>query len=236
MKALSLGSLARRDFRRAVGGGGAGGKGQQRVRRRGVAVDGDRVERILDAALEQRLQHGRRQRRVGEHERQHGGHVGHDHAGALGHAVDGDLGLAELDGRGRDLREGVGGHDRFGGAHPVAGGGAFGERASTPSNLVASSGSPITPVEARYTSLALQPTALAASRRRQRRGLPSGLAGERIGVAGIHHQRAGASLSAACSLARHHSTGADGHFDLVKTPATVVPLSITASSTSVRPL
>ena len=38
------------------------------------------------------------------------------------------------------------------------------------------------------------------------------------------------------NLARHHSTGADGHFDLVKTPATVVPLSMTASSTSVRPL
>ena len=34
--------------------------------------------------------------------------------------------------------------------------------ASTPSNLVASSGSPITPVEARNTSSALQPTALAA--------------------------------------------------------------------------
>ena len=29
---------------------------------------------------------------------------------------------------------------------------------------------------------------------------------------------------------------ADGHFDWVKTPATAVPLSITASSTSVRPL
>ena len=38
------------------------------------------------------------------------------------------------------------------------------------------------------------------------------------------------------SLARHHSTGAEGHFDLVKTPATAVPLSMTASSTSVRPL
>ena len=34
--------------------------------------------------------------------------------------------------------------------------------ASTPSNLVASSGSPITPVEARNTSSAVQPTALAA--------------------------------------------------------------------------
>jgi hypothetical protein len=38
------------------------------------------------------------------------------------------------------------------------------------------------------------------------------------------------------SRARHHSTGAEGHFDLVNTPATVVPLSISASSTSVRPL
>src|SRR6202040_651634 len=38
------------------------------------------------------------------------------------------------------------------------------------------------------------------------------------------------------NTARHHSTGADGHFDWVKTPATAVPLSMTASSTSVRPL
>ena len=37
------------------------------------------------------------------------------------------------------------------------------------------------------------------------------------------------------SLARHHSTGADGHFDWVNTPATAVPWSSTASSTSVRP-
>jgi hypothetical protein len=35
-------------------------------------------------------------------------------------------------------------------------------------------------------------------------------------------------------LARHHSTGADGHFDLVNTPATVAPSSNSASSTSVR--
>ena len=35
-------------------------------------------------------------------------------------------------------------------------------------------------------------------------------------------------------LARHHSTGADGHFDLVNTPATAVPGSNSTSSTSVR--
>ena len=37
------------------------------------------------------------------------------------------------------------------------------------------------------------------------------------------------------SLARHHSTGADGHFERVSTPATLVPLSNSANSTSVRP-
>ena len=36
------------------------------------------------------------------------------------------------------------------------------------------------------------------------------------------------------SLARHHSTGAEGHFERVSTPATVVPLSNSASRTSVR--
>src|SRR4029079_15458482 len=35
-------------------------------------------------------------------------------------------------------------------------------------------------------------------------------------------------------LARHHSTGAEGHFDLVNTPATAVPGASSASSTSVR--
>ena len=36
------------------------------------------------------------------------------------------------------------------------------------------------------------------------------------------------------SLARHHSTGAEGHFELVNTPATAVPAASSASSTSVR--
>jgi len=40
----------------------------------------------------------------------------------------------------------------------------------------------------------------------------------------------------AFSFSRHHSTGADGHFERVVTPATVVPSSNNASSTSVRPL
>jgi len=37
-------------------------------------------------------------------------------------------------------------------------------------------------------------------------------------------------------LSRHQSTAADGHFDLVNTPAAVVSLSSNANRTSVRPL
>ena len=40
----------------------------------------------------------------------------------------------------------------------------------------------------------------------------------------------------ALSAARHQSTGADGHFDFVKTPATVVPGWNSIRRTSVRPL
>ena len=104
---------------------------------------------------------------------------------------------------------------------------------STPSNLVASSGSPITPVEARNTSLGLQPTALAAIEAVSvvacRPVLP-------VKALALPEFTTSARAWPRPSLARHHSTGADGHFDWVKTPATAVPLSITASSTSVRPL
>ena len=102
---------------------------------------------------------------------------------------------------------------------------------STPSNLLASSGSPITPVEAKNTSLGLQPTALAAiaavSVVACRPVLP-------VNALALPEFTTSARACPRPSLARHHSTGADGHFDLVKTPATVVPLSMTASNTSVR--
>ena len=105
---------------------------------------------------------------------------------------------------------------------------------STPLNLVASSGSPITPVEARNTSLGLQPSALAAI------AAVSVVACRPVlpvkALALPEFTTSARRLDRAASLARHHSTGADGHFDWVKTPATVVPLSITASSTSVRSL
>ncbi|MHC2805373.1 hypothetical protein ACVMII_005119 [Bradyrhizobium diazoefficiens] len=97
--------------------------------------------------------------------------------------------------------------------------------------MVASSGSPITPVEARKISLSLHPTALAAilavSAVEPRPVLP-------VKALALPELTTRARALPPFSLARHHSTGADGHFDLVKTPATAVPLSITARSTSVR--
>ena len=52
------GVLDRIDPRRAAPFGCAGREEQQRIAGRRVAVDGDRVERLADAAGEQRLQHG----------------------------------------------------------------------------------------------------------------------------------------------------------------------------------
>jgi hypothetical protein len=63
-------------------------------------------------------------------------------------------------------------------------------------------------------------------------GLPSALAGEGIGIAGIDHKHARA---AAGRFSRHHSTGAEGHCERVKTPATVVPSSKIMARRSVRP-
>ena len=104
--------------------------------------------------------------------------------------------------------------------------------AMTPSNFVASSGSPITPVEARNTLSALQPAALAAMA-----AVSSVAARPVLPVKALALPELTTSALAAPPLmcARHQSTGADGHFDWVKTPATTVPGSSKASSTSVRP-
>ena len=102
-------------------------KAKQRVRGRGVAVDGDGVERVDDALAQQRLQRRRRDRRVGEDEGQHRRHVGRDHAGALGEAVDGHVRAAEPRLRGGELRKRVGRHDRAGGVGIAVGGGLDGE-------------------------------------------------------------------------------------------------------------
>src|SRR4029453_11723099 len=99
--------------------------------------------------------------------------------------------------------------------------------------LVGRSGPPITPVEARNTSPVAQPTAFAAI---EAVSAVDCLPVLPVNALALPEFTTSARAEPRPSLARHHSTGADGHFDWVKTPATVVPLSIIASSTSVRPL
>ncbi len=107
----------------------------------------------------------------------------------------------------------------------------------TAPNLLASSGSPITPVEARKISFVLQPAALAA-----RSAVSLVARRPLLPVKALALPELTTSARAkffedlpAFRCARHHSTGADGHLDVVNTPAAVVPSSNSASSTSVRP-
>jgi hypothetical protein len=93
-------------------------------------------------------------------------------------------------------------------------------RSMTASNRVASSGSPITPVDARNTCEGLQPAALAAmsavSLVAVRPDLP-------VKALALPELTTRALATPALRCARHQSTGAEGHFERVKTPATVVP-------------
>src|SRR5258708_24327929 len=104
---------------------------------------------------------------------------------------------------------------------------------STPSKRSAGSGSPITPVEARKTSPGWQPDACAASLAviavAARPLLP-------VNALALPELTTSARAFPALSFSRHHSTGADGHFERVVTAATVVPSANKASSTAVRPL
>src|ERR1700694_3667282 len=98
----------------------------------------------------------------------------------------------------------------------------------TLANFLASSGSPMTPVEARKTSVPGQDSALAAS--------PAvSLAASRpflpVKALALPELTTSARAERPLMRARHHSTGADGHLERVKTPAAVVPLSKATSST-----
>ena len=126
--------------------------------------------------------------------------------------------------RGRHLREGVGGHDRAG-RRPANGPAARAWRssASTPSNLRGVERLADHAGRGEEDLVAAQPAALRGDARRSARPLRARLAGEGIGIAGIDDERA--RRAAGQSWPRHQSTGADGHFERVKTPATVVPAS-----------
>src|SRR3984893_13128422 len=102
----------------------------------------------------------------------------------------------------------------------------------TAPNLVASSGSAITPVDARNKSDDFQAAGLAA-------GAAVSLVATRpdlpVKALALPELTTSARAAPALRCARHQSTGADGHFDRVKTPATLVPCSNRANNTSVRP-
>ena len=108
----------------------------------------------------------------------------------------------------------------------------FASFSSTPSNFVASSGSPMTPVEAMKICRSLAPVAAAAifaeSFTASAPTLP-------VKALALPELTSSAFALPPLSRARHQSTGAEGHLDFVKTPATVAPSSRMASITSVRP-
>ena len=101
----------------------------------------------------------------------------------------------------------------------------------TLANLVAGKGSPMTPVEASRISLVLHSAASAAS-----------FAVNAVAARPLRPVKAlalpelttRARALPDLSFSRHQSTGADGHFDRVSTPAAVVPGASRASRTSVR--
>ena len=97
----------------------------------------------------------------------------------------------------------------------------------------ASSGSPITPVEARKTSSAGQPAAAAPA-------LPVMAVDSRprlpVKALALPELTTSSRALPPARFCRQKSTGADGHLERVNTPATSVPSSKTMASTSVRSL
>ena len=167
----------------------ARGEDQQRVARRGVAVDGDAIEGAVGAVGDEALQRRGSDRRVGEDEAQHRRHVRLDHAGALAEAVDHDLDAVDLGGARRELGEGVGGHDRARGGVPGVGLGLAGELAEQVGELAG--------VERLADDAGRGNEHLAgraADRRRRRIGryddrFHALLAGEGVGIAGVDDER-----------------------------------------------
>src|SRR5690606_27487487 len=94
-----------------------------------------------------------------------------------------------------------------------------------------SSGSPITPVEARKISFSEQPAAAAPA-------LPVRPVDSRpllpVKALALPELTISSRAFPPARFWRHQSTGAEGHLERVKTPATSVPSSNTMASTSVR--
>ena len=93
--------------------------------------------------------------------------------------------------------------------------------------------SPITPVEARKTSVGSQPTSFAAASAERRAASSPARPVKTLALPAF--TTTARAVPPARAL-RHQSTGAPGHFDLVKTPAAVVPGAKTIIIRSSRPL
>jgi hypothetical protein len=94
------------------------------------------------------------------------------------------------------------------------------QSASTPSNFEASSGSPMTPVEARKTRSGRQPAAAAAI---SAVSLAAAAPRRPVKALALPELTMSACAVPAGRCVRHQSTGADGQRDVVNTPATAAP-------------
>ena len=105
--------------------GSAVGQAEDGIVGGGIAVHADAVEGLVHGAGEHGLPGLAVHIGVGEHDGQHGGHVGADHARALGHAgkAHGAAGQGHRDAG--ELGKGVGGHERAGKAFGIAAAQAF---------------------------------------------------------------------------------------------------------------
>src|SRR4030095_1662325 len=101
----------RREERRAARNRASGREDEKGVARRAAAIDGERIERLIDRRIERSPKRGWLDMGVSEQEGEHGRHVRRDHAGAFGDAIDGDLDAIDFGLARGELRVGVGGHD-----------------------------------------------------------------------------------------------------------------------------
>ena len=149
----------------------------------------------LKLSLDERRHDGvqglRLDRRVGEHEGEHGRHIRRDHAGAFGDAVDRDLDAIDMAAARGELRKGIGGHDRPRRHLVSVGLGLVGEIAQEPDEL--SGIERLTDHAGRGDVDVRIQTVRDLSRcvHRLLHRLAAAHAGKGIGIAGIDHQRPG---------------------------------------------